>query len=226
MMYILKQIIVVLCGIVLVNTSAIKAQVPVRDEPRHHPVFQNKYIRLLDVWIPPGDTSLFHIHATPSLFVILSNAMTGSQIKGENWVKAQNYAGTAWYRSFTPDTLIHRVSNLDTVPYHVNDIELLSIYNNKQAIKHTPLPFTQLFSNERAIAYRLTESSFKKQIIKNRGPLLAELIKGEGLIFYDIKTNRATEMKAGKYWYIEPGTSFYFDAKGSSAIDMVLFEIR
>lgn len=226
MMYILKQIIAVVCGIVLVNTSAIKAQVPVRDEPRHHPVFQNNYIRLLDVWIPPGDTSLFHIHATPSLFVILSNTITGSQIKGEKWVKAQNVAGTAWYRSFTPDSLVHRVSNLDTVPFHVNDIELLSLYNNNNLIKNNPLPFTQLFSNEKVIAYRLNDSSFKKQIIKNRGPLVAELIKGDGLIFHDIKKNLSIEIKAGKYLYIEPGTSFYFAASGPSAIDMVLFEIR
>lgn len=226
MIYILKQVIAAACGIALVNANAIKAQVPVSKEPRHHPVFQNKYIRLLDVWIPPGDTTLFHIHATPSLFVILSNAMTGSQIKGENWVQVQNDAGTAWYRSFTPDTLIHRVSNLGTVPYHVNDIELLSAYDPKNAIKNDLLPFTPLFSNEKTIAYRLTGSSFKKQIIKHRGPLIAELIKGERLIFHDIKTNLSAEMKAGKYLYIEPGTSFYFEASGSSAIDMVLFEIR
>lgn len=226
MMSISKQIIAAVCGIVLVNSNAIKAQVPVRNEPRHHLVFQNNYIRLLDVWIPPGDTSLFHIHATPSLFVILSTAITGSQIKSENWVKAHSDAGTAWYRSFTPDTLVHRVSNLDTVPFHVNDIELLSLYDNNNVIENTPLPFTQLFSNEKAIAYRLTDPSFKKQIIKNRGPLVAELIKGEGLIFHNLKTNLSLEMKAGKYLYIEPGTSFYFDASGSSAVDMVLFEIR
>lgn len=226
MMYNLKQIIAAVCGIVLVNTFAIKAQVPVRNEPRHHPVFQNSYIRLLDVWIPPGDTSLFHIHATPSLFVILSNTYTGSQIMGEGWVNNHNNAGTTWYRSFSPDTLIHRVCNSDTVPFHVNDIELLSAYDNNNVIGNTPFPFTQLFSNEKAIAYRLSDSSFKKQIIKNRGPLVAELIKGERLIFHDLKTNLSTEMKAGKYLYIEPGTSFYFDAKGSSAINMVIFEIR
>ena len=226
MMYNLKLIISAVWGIVLVNTSAIKAQVPVRDEPRHHPVFQNNYIRVLDVWIPPGDTSLFHIHATPSIFIILSSAITGSQIKGENWMKAQSEAGTAWYRSFTPDSLVHRVANFDTVPFHVNDIELLSAYDPNIAIKNAPLPFTPLFSNEKIIAYRLTDPSFKKQIIKNREPLVAELIKGEGLIFYDLKKTISTEIKAGKYLYIEPGASFYFDAKGSSVIDMVLFEIR
>ena len=75
--------------VLLLPGYSAKAQVAVREEPRHHPVLQNKYIRLLDVWLPPGDTTLYHIHETPSVFVILSHTITGAQIKGGNWVKAE-----------------------------------------------------------------------------------------------------------------------------------------
>ena len=52
------------------------AQLPVRMEPRHHKVFENDYVRVLDVNIVPGDTSLFHIHEIPSVFIIIANAKT------------------------------------------------------------------------------------------------------------------------------------------------------
>ncbi len=207
-------------------SSAAIAQLPVSEEPMHRNVFQNKYIRLLDVWLQPGDTTMYHIHATPSLFVYLSNAATASQIKGEEWVKGQATAGTAWYRSFSPDILVHRVCNLDTVPFHVNDIEILSSYDSNNLSHNTPLPFTVLFENEKAFAYQLTRQSFKKQTIHGRGPMIAELVSGEGLFFHDVKTNQAKEIKAGKYMYIEPGVSFYFTARGTGEINMVVFELK
>jgi len=107
------------------------AQVQVSKEPRHKNVLENKYIRLLNVWIYPGDTSLLHIHSTPSVFLIFTEANTVSQTKGGKWEKGKNVAGHSWYRSFFQDTLIHRVGNCDTVPFHVTDIELLSSFDIK-----------------------------------------------------------------------------------------------
>ncbi|MDN3657019.1 hypothetical protein QWZ08_15325 [Ferruginibacter paludis] len=202
------------------------AQVQVREEPRHHPVLQNKYIRLLDVWLPPGDTTLFHIHATPSVFVILSNTITGTQIKDSAWsIAARSKAGTAWYRSFTPDPLVHRVCNSDTVVFHVNDIELLAPYNST-ASGVQRLPFAVEFENEKAIAYRLTTTDFNQRVIKDRGPLIAELVSGSRIIFHNNTTNKTTRIEAGKYLYIKPATAFYFSASEKSNIEMILFEIK
>lgn len=208
----------------LFGSSVMIAQVPVRDEPRHHPVLQNKYIRLLDVWLPPGDTTLYHIHSTPSLFVILSKTVTGSQIKGEEWVKGESVPGSTWYRSFTPDSLVHRVCNMDTIVFHVNDIEILSAYNSIN-ISRKPLSFPVLFENEKAFAYQLTGASFNRQIIKDRGPIIAELVTGMNVFFHDTKKQHPKKVSAGNYVYIAPGTSFYFTG-GNEETKMVLFEIK
>ena len=220
-----KNKIIKLLPLMLFCSAVLTAQVPVREEPRHHPVFQNKYIRLLDVWLPAGDTTLFHIHATPSLFVILSNTVTGSQIKDSAWSNTQSKAGTTWYRSFSPDTLVHRVCNADTVVFHVNDIEILSQYDVTAQGKK-PLPFPVEFENEKAIAYRLTAIADHSPIINKRGPMIAELITGKGIIFHNSTTGQTKEIEAGKYLYIEPGIAFYFSAAENKAIDMVLFEIK
>ena len=42
----------------LFASLSLKAQVPVRDEPRHHNVFENNYVRLLDVFVSPHEAIL------------------------------------------------------------------------------------------------------------------------------------------------------------------------
>lgn len=211
-------------SLLFIFSIALKAQVPVREEPRHVPVLQNKYIRLLDVHLPPGDTTQFHIHATPSLFVILSNAATASQTKGEAWIKDQAVSGKTWYRSFSPEVLVHRVCNLDTVEFHVNDIEILSSYND--TVNKKPLPFTLLFENEKAFAYRLTAADFNKQITKSRGPMIAALVSGTGIIFHNAANDQTIEIKTGGYLYIDPGTPFNLSANEKGPVEMVFFEIK
>jgi hypothetical protein len=213
-----------LLTILCLYISVVTAQVQVSKEPRHKNVLENKYICLLDVKIPPGDTTLFHIHSTPSVFVHFTSTVVCSQIKGKEWAEGKNTEGNASYRSFINDTLVHRVSNCDTVPFHVTDIEILSPY--KPTILQNPLPFTVLFENEKVFAYRLSSSSFNKQIISNRGPMVAELVAGDDVIYYDTIRKRSINMKAGKYLYIKPGSSFYFSATKNEKPNLILFEIK
>jgi hypothetical protein len=209
---------------ILFFSCAINAQVQVSKEPRHKNVLENKYIRLLDVWLQPGDTSLFHIHSTPSVFLIFTTTNTISQIKGSQWEKGKNDAGYSWYRSFFQDTLIHRVGNCDTVPFHVNDIEILSSYDNNT--RKTALQFPLLYENEKVFAYSLTKNFFTTGTISNRGPMIAELVAGDMVYYTEAATGKKKEVKAGGYLYIEPGASFSFSFKGKEKLNMVLFEIK
>ena len=213
-----------LLTILFMHTAVLTAQVQVRKEPRHKNVLENKYIRLLDVWMQPGDTSMLHIHSTPSLFLHFTNTAVCVQIMGKAWTKNKNTAGNASYTSFLNDTLVHRVSNCDTVPFHVTDIEILSSY--KPTTSLAPLPFTVLFDNEKAIAYRLSGTSFNSQLINGRGPMVAELVAGDEVICYNTKNKKSTTIQTGKYLYLEPGSSFYFSAKGNEKNNLVLFEIK
>ena len=185
-----------LLTILFLQTAVVTAQVQVSKEPRHKNVLENKYIRLLDVWMKPGDTSMLHIHSTPSLFLHFTNTAVCVQIKGEAWKKNKNTEGNASYTSFLNDTLVHRVSNCDTVPFHVTDIEILSAYKPATPLK--PLPFTVLFDNEKAIAYRFSGTTFNNQLINSRGPMIAELVAGDEVICYDTGNNRSTKIEKGK----------------------------
>jgi hypothetical protein len=200
------------------------AQVQVRFEPRHKNVFENEYIRVLDVHIPPGDTSMFHIHSTSSFYLRFTNSNIWSQIKGQDWTKSERAAGEPSYDSFLNDSLIHRVTNSGNFNFHVTDTEILSPYRRTNEIK--PMPFEVLLENEKVIAYRIRAISLDPNIINKRGPIVAQLISGDKIIVNDDETKETRELREGGYLYISPESSFYFTAPAGKNVNLVLLEIK
>src|ERR1700738_3886431 len=94
----------------LIVTLSCRAQIQVSKEPRHHNVFENTWVRILDVRIPSGDTSLMHEHSTPSVFLVLSKTKTGSQVLVEP-DKIHLTEGNIWFEGFYDKPRIHRVWN-------------------------------------------------------------------------------------------------------------------
>tara|TARA_B100000953_G_C18005740_1_gene416494 strand:- start:515 stop:1120 length:606 start_codon:yes stop_codon:yes gene_type:complete len=60
--------------------------VPVQEEPRHQLVLDDEVAFILDVQIPPGDTTLYHTHADPIFYVSIGTSRTRSQVMGRDWV--------------------------------------------------------------------------------------------------------------------------------------------
>src|SRR5436190_5589694 len=121
----MKNCNVLLAASLLFLVFGVNAQVQVSKEPHHKNVFENNYLRILDVHIEPHDTTLFHIHSTPSVTLMYTTTAIGIQNKGQNWGRGRNISGRASYSSFLNDSLVHRVTNADTMHFHVNVIEIL-----------------------------------------------------------------------------------------------------
>ena len=95
--------------------------VMVQDEPRHHQVFHDGPVRILDVQLPPGDVSLFHTHNTAILYVPISLSPTDTQILGQEWLGVKptdrsRFEGlvVATDTSYASMPLTHRVRNVGT----------------------------------------------------------------------------------------------------------------
>jgi hypothetical protein len=114
--------------LILVATGIIAAQVPLTQEPRHHVVFENAQLRILDVNIPPGDTSLDHRHdfdiATVSM---TSGTNTRQQSAGQPWgpVRPPRPLGNANVTEYTGTPASHRVENVGTSAYRLFAVENL-----------------------------------------------------------------------------------------------------
>ncbi|HEV3411008.1 MAG TPA: hypothetical protein VG101_00960 [Puia sp.] len=131
------------------------AQIQVSQEPRHHKVLENEWVRVLDVHIPPHDTSLMHKHSTPSVFLVLSKTKTGSQVLIEPH-QISLTEGNIWFEGFYDTPRIHRVWNEDTVEFHVMDIELLHEPSSSVNINFTPPYCQSLFDEKHVHAFRVT----------------------------------------------------------------------
>jgi len=100
--------------------------VPVYEEPRHRLVLTHQLVRVMDVRIAPGDTTLFHIHDAPALYVTIAASALEVQVLGGPW--AQRFATGAPGRtegdvntdtSYAQRPLTHRVTNVGTKPFRL-----------------------------------------------------------------------------------------------------------
>lgn len=213
----------VLQAVALLIAVAVHAQKQVSEEPFHKPVIRNKYLRLLDVWLMPGDTTQFHIHSTPSAFLHYTKTKTSAQVRGGLWTTEMSVPGKSWFRSFAGDTLIHRVVNADTIPFHVTDMEILAAY--QPGAVYQPLPFERLYDNEMVAAYHADATVLNDEQITQRGPMIIQLVEGQ-LNYNNIPTNEKRTMKAGDYQYIQPGTLFSLKPVAHSTINLIIFELK
>lgn len=117
----------ILLSFYILSFNHVVAQVAVSKEPRHHVVFENDKVRILNVLLPPGDTTQYHVHSLPSVFISLSKTNTSWQRINEQPVASISVAGYIWFENLNPPHIkIHRVWNNDTSVYHVMDVELLA----------------------------------------------------------------------------------------------------
>ncbi len=230
----MKLILLVMVGSFSFSNS--QGQVAVSQEPRHHKVVDNGHIRLLDVRIPPGDTTQFHIHATPSLFVVLTDAKTGSQVISEEDHSASPiiHYGNIWFEGFYVKPRIHRVFNNDDHIFQVMDIEL----TNKNFVTiDSPINqngITLLFEEKPVRAYRMHLSPGHSVSIQPRKAdvLLVQLndsLVNPGLQVY-VPVNSPGQktffnMK-GYYLYINSGTAFELKNEGSGESAFAFFELK
>jgi len=59
--------------------------VPVYHEPHHRMLFAYGTTRILEGQVPPGDTSWYHVHAEPIVYITLSTSAQRTQVLGEEW---------------------------------------------------------------------------------------------------------------------------------------------
>lgn len=69
--------------------------VPVYHEPHHRMLFAYGTTKILEGQVPPGDTSWYHVHAEPVLYITLSASTQRTQNLGEDWGGGGGRGGAA-----------------------------------------------------------------------------------------------------------------------------------
>lgn len=218
-------ITLILCTLLVSN---VEAQVPVSEEPRHHLVFENDKVRLLNVLLPPGDTTQYHVHSTPSVFIMFTATKTGSQRINEQPEYGTSVPGKVWYEDLSePHIKVHRVWNADTSVFHVMDIELLakeaSFIANPQPIPHAQLQIDTSW----AMVYKV-------HLEKNEELNLRDQISDFVLVAVDTadvkgqQNGRALDafVKPGQFYWIKANDNFLISNQSKGPIELILVSVH
>jgi hypothetical protein len=200
----------------------VKAQVPVIKEPHHKPVLVNDYVRLLDVHLNAGDTTLYHIHAAPSVIVQISRSVIGIQVKDAAPGKtAEALPGSTNFMAYDKKPVTHRVFNAGDNVFHVMDIEMVKKEPSADScnpIQQTNVETTLDEKLVRVYKFDLNASQ-SLSIPKSSCAHLLICISGEA----DVTKKK---IKTGEYIFINPSTAAAITNHQNENTTCVLLELK
>jgi len=222
----MKLILLLLSLILLCHF--IRAQVPVSKEPRHHTVFENSKVRALNVLIPPGDTTQYHLHSTPSVFINFTKTNTGSQLLNQQPQKSTSVPGTIYFENLSaPNTRVHRVWNNDAAVFHVMDVELLG-KDTGFAEAPLDLAYATLIVNLPCVrAYKTALPKMQTITVKQRASafLIVAVNNTNGYIIEN-GTKKPITLQAGELFWIEPSSNFTIGNLDKEDANYALIEVH
>lgn len=122
--------------------------VPVYREQRHHLVYENALVRVLDVRVPAGDTTGWHVHSDWMFGVVIAGARSWDQRPGRDpTVWPADTVGMVFDNGGSfPYT--HRVGNIDTVSFRY----IVGVVRRRTGITSPPLRDVEHLALERDTA--------------------------------------------------------------------------
>jgi hypothetical protein len=116
----------VVLAAVCLSVAFAQAPVPVEREPRHRTVFADAGMRVLDVTIPYGDTTLEHTHRFDLATVCVECAATRARGPGEDWGPVRSRAlGSVQVTEYAGKGGTHAVTTVAQGRYRLIAVENL-----------------------------------------------------------------------------------------------------
>ena len=197
--------------------------VAVSKEPLHKNVFENQYVRVLDLHIAPGDTTLFHKHVLPCVSISLHPVRTGAQtIVDDRGPKVSSLDRRITFEGFYQSPRVHRVWNRDTSLFHWMDVEVLTKGDSSIEAPIALEGFTQVFDAPPVRAYRLVVKSHQKLDFKSARPLLIVGLNDAGKIM----VNKKSFSKQGDFLFVQPSQKISLANKDGQEYTFAVLELK
>src|SRR6058998_2946709 len=210
--------------------------VPMDKAPFHIPVFQNDWIILLNVNIPPGRNTGYHIHYADSVSVNLMPASQTNQNYGSNEVSApgtggEGAPGRATFTNVTKEgPRTHKATNIGPTPFH----NISFVFRNRQPGKFTPAGraeapgYVRIIDNERVRGWRLAlEPGQSAAPITQTAPGIRIVLDGGELVeSVPGQADRGWMLATGEFYWQDAGVTRGLRNMGTTRIEIVEFEIK
>jgi quercetin dioxygenase-like cupin family protein len=200
--------------------------VQVYQEARHRPVFENSLVRLLDVRVPAGDTTAYHVHADHHIAIVISGARTWDQGMGEAAPESASKAmpvGSVFDNASDSLPYTHRVGNADTVAFRYLVAQLLG----PSEVASTVLPPSSGLRFDRrtmgARVYRVTLAPGQSTPRHRHAAPGLTVQVGAGKLSIDgtAAERSSPESGPGAWWWRGAGSEHVLRNSGAQAVDIV-----
>jgi hypothetical protein len=198
---------------------------PVRQEPHHKVLFENGYVRLIDLIVAPGDTTLTHIHAASSVVIWMSNSTFGIQNIGEPAVMTKVNAGDVVYRAYGEKPVTHIVWNPDISMFHCMVVELLKQHPVKDTFPIISGPGIKFqWQRELVRAYKLDIYKGRKYNLPASN--CASLLLNVSGIAITVSIDGQRSLEAGSYVFLPPQSHIEISESNKENAGCILLELN
>lgn len=212
------------------------AQAPVSlvEEPRHRVVFESGTTRVHDVQVPPGDTTLYHVHDTPILYVPIGRSLMRSQVLGAEWTGGDPSRVPA--PPAGPQRVYSVISYVDTpVTHRVNNVgdglfRLIAIVNRAPGGDEQPaaiegLPAAPELVNRYYRAFRLVLPPGESTTAHTHGTAVVAVQQTEGRL--TVEGSAHAELQApGAFAYHDGSGTHRVRNTGATSVEVIEVELR
>jgi len=204
--------------------------VAIEQEPRHRPVFREGTVRILDVQIPPGDVTLYHIHDTAILYVPISISPTDTQILGAEWLGTgpndrSRFEGlvVAADTSYASKPLTHRVKNVGNRLFR-----LIAITNaaTPEAVAAKSPPGRPVHASPWYSATQLTMASQADSEWATAAAPTVIVLPGTGRVRVERDRETTPLIAPGAWAFIEAGQRYRITNASVGAAAVVLVQVN
>jgi quercetin dioxygenase-like cupin family protein len=108
------------------NVVLAQAPVPMGEDPSYKRLLYTAHLRMFDVTIPPGASTLDHVRDHDVVTVALADATVRTRVSGGEWTDSQSLmAGSVDIAEYTAAASTYRMENVGKMPYRAFAIENL-----------------------------------------------------------------------------------------------------
>jgi quercetin dioxygenase-like cupin family protein len=199
--------------------------VPAFKESRHHLVFENEWVRVMDVRISGGDTTDYHIHADRHLGVIIATARTWEQRLGEaaSAPEDTDQVGNVLDNADASLPYTHRVGNVDhkAVHYIVGQILRRSGIHDAALRDSSGLHLEREVMGARIYRVRLAPGEATPEHHHARPGLTVQVNNGTLKCEGSAAEGTSKDSGAGAWWWRGAGATHVLRNTGSTPVEIV-----
>jgi mannose-6-phosphate isomerase-like protein (cupin superfamily) len=201
-------------------SGLVAAQVPLEQEPRHHLEFANEWLRIFSPQIPPGDTTLEHLHTHDEATVCIHGSETRGKQPGGEWNNAGKACvpGQAGGTEYTGKPGAHTVQNVGSGVFHLVLVENMREggWKNNQPLTVAGMKMTRESRSFRIYETELSGSSGVAH--SHEVPTVVIVVSGEAMAG-DKRLDQP-----GSWAYIPAGDKHQVAAQGK--VRLIEIEVR